>query len=83
MQVDDVIILIERHIIKFVYQIKDFVRFDYGFADFVKSFIGEVINYITARYFKSIDFVIKATVDERKVIARLSSFESTLYFLID
>ena len=85
LQIDDVIILIKRRIIKFVYQIKDFVRFDYEFIISVKSFINEIINYIIIRYLKSIDFVIEIIIDqvERKATSRSNLFELISYFSID
>ena len=76
LQIDNVIIFLKRRIIKLIYQIKNFIRSDHEFADFVKSFINEIINYIITRLFKFFEFVSNTFVIliERKTSRSRSNF---------
>ena len=66
LQINDVIILIKRYTIKLAYQIKNFIKSDHEFTNSIKSFINEIINYITIRYPKSIDLATKTIIDQIK-----------------
>ena len=70
------IIILKRRIIKFIYQIKDFIKFDHKFANLVKFFINEIINYITIRLFKPFEFVLDISIIliERRTSRSRSNF---------